>query len=620
MRTRWPVRGSMLRAPQPRRAAEDAAPTADATRGAERRWRRLRAVAPWLVMCCYLIGAVAVTARLWADPAGREQFAGVGDNELFAWFLRYAATAVAHGHLPALVTAAMNAPQGINVMWNTSFLLPGVLLAPLTLLAGPQVSLTVVLTLGFAGSAASLFWVLRRWGASIGAAALGGAVYGFSPALVNAGFAHYHLQFAVLPPLIADAVLRLITGRGGGAWAGAWLGLLCAAQLFIGEELLVYTVLACLILAAVVALSRPAQVPRRARGALAGLAAAAAVFLLADGYALWLQFAGPLAEHSKLLASSTTNPAWFVTPSATLLFHTRASAAATPPVAPGTPEDMTYLGWPLIGVLVIAAVVFWRDLRVRAAAVTWVVLELCVLGGASLRVGPFRLSGRLLPWHWLQGLPGLAQVLPHRFAILADGAAAAVLVFSLDRARVVVPRAGGWRARPRMALAGVALIAVLPLVPLPYQVTSLTQIPAGWQATSTMLRLPPDAAVLTLPFPADGYQALRWQADTGWPQSMIGGYFLGPSATGQASFYFSHPSQETAVAGYLMGLWQGQHPPRPPSEELQAVFEYWRPAAIVAVAGQQSPVVRVLTQLFGGPAFHIGQVFSWRLFSWRLRS
>jgi hypothetical protein len=55
-------------------------------------------------------------------------------------------------------------------MWNTSLLLPGVVLAPVALLAGPQVSLTVLLVLAFAGSAASLFVVLRRWGASISAA------------------------------------------------------------------------------------------------------------------------------------------------------------------------------------------------------------------------------------------------------------------------------------------------------------------------------------------------------------------------------------------------------------------------------------------------------------------
>jgi hypothetical protein len=131
------------------------------------------------------------------------------DVNLFAWFLRYSAKAVAHGHLPALVTTALNAPRGVNMMWNTSFLLPGILLTPVTLLGGPQVSLTIVLTLSIAGSAASLYFVLRRWGASLSAAALGGAVYGFSPALLNSGIGHYHLVLAVLPPLINDArVLR----------------------------------------------------------------------------------------------------------------------------------------------------------------------------------------------------------------------------------------------------------------------------------------------------------------------------------------------------------------------------------------------------------------------------
>jgi hypothetical protein len=571
-------------------------------------------VAPWLVVCCYLIGAAAVTARLWADPAGRAQVGDPNDVDLYAWFLRYAATAVAHGRLPALVTGAMNAPQGVNLMWNTSFLLPGVLLAPVTLLAGPQVSLTLVLTLGFAGSAASLFWVLRQWGASVSAAALGGAVYGFSPALVNSGAGHYHLQFAVLPPLIIDAVVRLITGRGRSVLVGLWLGLLCAAQVFIGEELLVYTAVAGLTLAAAVTVSRARAVPRQARGALTGLAAAVAVFLLADWHALRVQLAGPLAEHSKLLVSLNSKLGWFVTPSASLLFHTRASAAAA--VATARPaEYLTYLGWPLIGVLVIAAAVFWRDVRVRAAAVTWAVLELCVLGGGNLPVGQVSLPGRSLPWHWLEGLPGLAQVLPWRFAILADGAAAAVLAFSLDRARAALPRAEGWRGWrgwPRGALTAVALLAVLPLVPLPYQAAPVPQVPAGWQETFARLRLAPDAPVLVLPFPSAFHpEVLRWQADTGQPGSLIGGYFLGPGATGQASFYFQTRSQQTEVAGYLNQLWQGQHPPSPPGAEVRAVIGSWRLAAVVVVVGPRSPLAGVLTGLFGKPALNIGGVLSW---------
>ena len=139
----------------------------------------------WLVPLLYLAGAFAVTWHLWADPASQAQVVpanGVSqDIDLFAWFMRYAANAVAHGHLPALVTPAVNAPEGLNLMWNTSFLLPATLFAPLTLLIGPQATLTVLLTLGFAGTATVTFLVLRRWDASWPAAALGGALFGFSP-------------------------------------------------------------------------------------------------------------------------------------------------------------------------------------------------------------------------------------------------------------------------------------------------------------------------------------------------------------------------------------------------------------------------------------------------------
>jgi hypothetical protein len=224
--------------------------------------------ARWLVLGGYLLSGVAVTWRLWADPAHRVQ--GAGDIDQFAWFMGYAAAAVAHGHLPALVTTAMNAPYGVNLMWNTSFLLPGVVTAPLTLLAGPQVSLTLVLTAGFAGSAAALYGVARRWGASMPAAALGGAIYGFSPALVRAGSGGYQLKFGVLLPLIASALVAAVTGRGG-ARCGIWLGLLMGAQLFISEEMLAVAVLAGTVAAAALAASRPRLIPRQARGAAAAL-------------------------------------------------------------------------------------------------------------------------------------------------------------------------------------------------------------------------------------------------------------------------------------------------------------------------------------------------------------
>ena len=562
--------------------------------------------AAWLIVGCYLLGALAVTVHLWADPAGLMQRGDDQDVNLFAWFMRYAATAVAHGHLPALVTTALNAPRGINVMWNTSFLLPGILLTPVTLLAGPQVSLTITLTLSIAGSAASLFFVLRHWGASLSAAALGGAVYGFSPALLNSGIGHYHLVLAVLPPLIIDALLRIVTGRSDPVRAGAWMGLLMAAQVFIGEEELVFTAVAGVAFVAALALGHPRAVRGRAPGAALGVLTAAAVAPLISGYALLVQFRGPLHEHGVLPARRPGNLALFVDPSSDLLFHTSASEAFIANYDHALPEVLAYLGWPLIVVLVAAAVWFWRDPKVRAAAVTCAVLELCSLGGGPQLIHGFRVSGSFLPYHWIQGLPGLTQVIPGRFCLLGAGAAGAVLAFSLDRARVLVPRGRGWLRRIPVAA---AVLAVLPLIPLPYQTDPVPAVPAGWQQAFARLRLAPDASVLVVPGSLAHSEVMHWQADTGEPGSMVGGYFLGPGPNRQATFGMGGPQQY--AARYLNELWSGQtHQTR--LALVRSAMAYWRPAAVVAVTREGSVLGHFLIRLLGPPTFVVGRLLAWR--------
>jgi hypothetical protein len=616
--------------------------------------------ATWLVLGCYLLGAVALTWHLWADPAGRAQVVpgrGVShDIDLFAWFLRYEATAIAHGRLPDLVTTALNAPQGVNLMWNTSFLLPGVVFAPLTLAIGPQATLTVLLTLGFAGSAATMFWVLRRWGASLAAAALGGAVFGFSPALRIAAVGHYHLQFAVLLPLIIDALLRLVTGRGRPVRTGAWLGLLTAAQLFIAEETVALTAVAGVVIVVVLAASRPRAVPGRLRGAVTGLAAAAVVLLVTVGYPLWVQFHGPLVEHGSPWKPGhfRNRPGDFVDGPSGVLVHSQATVAYLSQHAVRMVEYFAYLGWPMLVVLVLAAVCFWRDLRVRALALAFVVLEVLSLGSRTAVVGGLHIPATLMPWYYLQGLPLLSQSLPNRFSLLADGAAAVVLAFSLDlawgratgraapaadaRAADVpvadapaadvpaadaqaapaapdtAPATAGPPPAPAPAwrkAAAVALIAlaIVPIIPLPLQTAAVIATPAGWQQAFARLRLASDARVLVVPLQPP--TVMRWQADTGVPGSVIGGYCIAPTpGTGQAELC---GSGRKPTADYLNDLWLGKPGAVAPSiAQLRSDLRYWRPAAIVAVTSRDSRLGRYLSNVFGRPALQDGSVLAWR--------
>ncbi len=588
----------------------------DAERRAGRGWRRLPGrPALWLVPLLYLLGAFAITWRLWADPASQAQVVpanGVSqDIDLFAWFMRYAANAVSHGHLPALVTPVLNAPEGLNLMWNTSFLLPATLFAPLTLLIGPQATLTTALTLGFAATATATFLVLRRWSASLPAAALGGALFGFSPALRIAAVGHYHLQFAVALPLIVDALLSILTGRGRPVRTGAWLGLLLAAQLFIAEETLALLGVTAAVLVLVLALSRPRAVAGRIRGAAAGLATAAGVMLVLSSYGLWRQFHGPLAEHGSPWKPSHYHnfPGNFVSAPTGFLFPAHPTVAYLNQHPVKMVEYFAYLGWPMLAVALIAAAAFWRDLRVRTMAVTFAALELCSLGSRTIVRDGVRWPAALLPWHYLARLPLLDQALANRFSLLADGALAALLAFAIDLA---------WRARPErravptawargLAVAALAA-AIVPIIPLPLATAAVRAVPAGFQPAFSKMKLSPDERVLIVPLlpSAD----MRWQADSNVTGALVGCYGIAPEPSGKAAICHT---QRRPTAAYLNALEKGQTGARAPSAaQVRADLNYWRLTALVAVTSRDSALGKYLTRQFGPPTVARGSVLAWR--------
>ena len=297
-----------------------------------------------------------------------------------------------------------------------------------------------------------------------------------------------------------------------------------------------------------------------------------------------------------------------MTPSRYLLFHTAASAAAAARYQGGPPEYLAYLGWPLLAVLAVATLAFWRQPPVRATGVTLAVLGLLSLGGHPLVNGTLH-PGVTLPWYWLESVPVLGTALPDRLSIVADGVAAALLAFSIDLARAR-PAAIRWRWLAPAATS-VAVLACLPLLPLPLPAASAPRLPAGWSAAFAALRLPPDAGVLVVPVPtATLTDALRWQADTGDPGSLVGGYFVGPAWNGLA---YIEGNGVAVTAQYLDALWAGGPvPPAPPRSQVEADLHAWQPAAVMAVTSPGSSLGRYLEGLFGRPTIRAGSVLAWR--------
>src|SRR5580693_5616153 len=213
------------------------------------RWADCAAVAFYLALACW------VTSGLWRHVGALALVNGGSDVSFFEWTLVHAARIFTHGENP-LFSPQLNAPDGVNLMANTGLLGLTVPLVPVTLLFGPAVAFTVMLTGGLTATAWAWYHVLSRhivgfWPAGV----VGGLFAGFAPGMVSQVNGHADLAIQFLIPFI---VWRAITMRR--ARDGVVLGLLVAWQAFLNEELLLETGLAIAVFAVVYALFRPAEV------------------------------------------------------------------------------------------------------------------------------------------------------------------------------------------------------------------------------------------------------------------------------------------------------------------------------------------------------------------------
>ena len=593
-------------------------PAPPVTRLSARHWRSHLLVAVIAVAL-----AVYVVHGLWQAPYGNAVAHNVGDQAFFEWVLAYGVYLLGHGGDP-FFTPLFNAPLGVNLAANTSITVYAILLAPLTKLAGPQITFATVLTLNLAGSAFAWYAFLCRWVTRHPlAAALGGLFCGFAPGFVSHANGHLNWTAGWIAPVVLWRLLKL---RESGRWLrnGALLGVTLGIGFSIAAEALFFTALAGGLFVVTWALAPATRKEARAAlpTVLAGLGVTAAVAGALLAYPLHMHFAGP-----QTFAGTGFNQRHYAEDIASYFAFSDRTLAAWAGLGNGSlaanpTEQTSFFGAPLMILTGTVMVMLWRRAgpgrraTLRALAVVAGVFFVVSLGPRLLAFGTE--TDIPLPYALLQRLPLFDSALPGRYALALVGVIGVLLTLA---AELVL------RGSVRPAFAAALAVALVPIFPLPV-LTSARAPEPRFIANGSWERYVPEGGVLSaLPFAinvaADGQ---RWQAYTmarGGRQFRIpDGYFLGPDTEGkQGKGRIGARPRNTdwlflraAVYGYLADVTNRDR------ALARADFEYWGVDAVFLadqITGPdgmlfRSAVEMTATELLGPPE-RVDDVLVWRI-------
>ncbi|HUC13133.1 MAG TPA: hypothetical protein VMS00_01655 [Acidimicrobiales bacterium] len=528
--------------------------------------------------------AAALWHNAWVNPFAT-QLGGLGDADEYGWFLAWMPYALGHG-LDPLISHYANFPSGVNLMWNTSVVLPSFVMSPVTVIFGAAFSYNILMTAAPALSATFAFVAFRRWTAPLPSLA-GALIFGFSPYVISQSFGHVAQTLILSVPLMLIALDRLLVLQAKTPWRdGLLLGLLAWAQLLTGEEVLAMEAVTAAIAVAVLGALNWSAVVSHMRYAGRGLLTAAGTFLVLSAPFLGVQYLGPdrvqNAHPYDVYVSDLFN--FFVptditklAPTANVpLFNWKISALAVSSHFTGNgSEQSAYIGVPLLVFMALAIFL------ARRRGVTWTALAV-VVGAGVLSMGPtlhvvgditsFRLPGDIL-----HHLPVLQNLLPDRFAGTMFLGVGLLVALGLDELkRLAVPyKVIGW------ALVGLGLASLFPTTDFPAATSPLyTAFDTGLACPSPTPGSghPPVALLL----PAVNELNLRWQ-----PESKF--CFVMPSDTGMTGTN----QGDVGALGLMLSLAQpgALLPPLTPATRADAANEITALDVKEIVVGPESPQV-----------------------------
>jgi hypothetical protein len=462
-------------------------------------WRR-RLVLAGVVIAYLGLGVVANLPSWTGGVSHTMQCGGCGDSGQEVWFLAWGAHALTHLTDP-IRSNFINYPWGVDLADNTSMPLAGAIATPITLIFGPIVTFNVVFSLAFAGSATTMFFVLRRYTRWIPAAFVGGLLYGFSPYMVGQGEGHIFLILALVPPVMFLLLDEIIVRQSARWWLmGVLLGLAMIVQLGWSAEVLACVLLIAAIGVIVIAIARPRLV--RSHLAYATKAIALGGVILAPVAAWFAITARTGSEHLmgavhsvSALAGLSSDLAGLVVPTVNQHFSFGLAHIGTGFVTLTSPagavqvdaaENGTYVGIAILLLLILGAVRFRREGLVRFS-ILMAALSLIMSMGARLHVWGHKTIIRL-PFVVLTHLPFLQSEVASRYCLFMWLFIALAVAVILDRAHEAT--ASVRSAHGRASLLSRYAYSPLPLFSL-LAVLGLFSLVPGWPYNIGKVVTPP---------------------------------------------------------------------------------------------------------------------------------
>ncbi|MEO3742143.1 hypothetical protein [Plantactinospora sp. B5E13] len=569
------------------------------------------------ILLLFVVLAAWLTQGMWPSPDARVLALNPEDQALYEWFLA-ADARVLHGDF-SLLSDRLNAPDGVNMMANTTVIALGVLFSPVTLAFGAPVTFALLAALNLAGTAAAWYLLFTRTlRVRRLAAALAGGLCGFGPGMLSQTNSHLHMTAQWLVPVLIWLVVRLVRAadpqarpdrpgvdRRGVVTSAVGLAVVVAVQVFIGEEVLFLTAVAMVILSLVYAAANPSLARRVAPGFLAGMLLAVVVAGALLAYPLWFQFAGPQSVPNGMFSPHYFSADLASWPAISPLSLAGADQAAR--LTTGPAEYNTFLGWPLLVAAVCASIWLIRRPVVIAAALTGLAMVALSLGPTIVvNREATELSG---PYALLLGVPVVDGALPMRFALALLPLIATVLALAVDRALAAEQR------MVRILLPVSAMIALVPIFPTPLPVSSRPEVPQFFTAGHWRDCVEPGGVLVPVPLatPQEPWP-MRWAVAADASFALPEGFFIGPyAAGGRASMgtYKQPTSQlltEVVKTGAVPAIGDAER------QQAQQDIRFWNASCVVL--GDDAPHAESLrTTLEGllGPATRSVDVWTWRV-------